>query len=41
MTYYREECEQMVLSKANVLLLDTYTGDGTPLLVIRSITCVA
>jgi hypothetical protein len=31
MTYYREECEQMVLSKANVLLPDTYTKNGTPI----------
>jgi hypothetical protein len=38
MIYYKEECKNLVSQKAAVLVLDTYTENGTPLLVIRKVT---
>jgi hypothetical protein len=38
MIYYKEECRHLVSRKAVVLVLDAYTENGTPILVIRKVT---
>ena len=38
MIHYKEECKRLVSTKAAILLLDTYTENGTPVFVTRKVT---
>jgi hypothetical protein len=38
MICYKEECKRLVSAKAAVLLMDTYTENGTPVFVTRKVT---